>query len=51
MQAVIPRQFLAVYQGTADVGCTFWSPPDEDGTIHDARRAVLETYPDVVGKN
>ncbi len=45
-----PQAILAVYQGTADVGCTFWSPPNEDGTIRDARRAVLETYPDVVEK-
>jgi len=45
-----PQAILAVYQGTADVGCTFWSPPGEDGSIKDARRAVLETYPDVVEK-
>ncbi|MDO9577190.1 MAG: phosphate/phosphite/phosphonate ABC transporter substrate-binding protein [Candidatus Cloacimonadales bacterium] len=45
-----PQAILAVYQGTADVGCTFWSPPDKDGNIRDARRAVLETYPDVVEK-
>ncbi|MBN2017154.1 MAG: phosphate/phosphite/phosphonate ABC transporter substrate-binding protein [Candidatus Cloacimonetes bacterium] len=45
-----PQAILAVYQGTADVGCTFWSPTDENGTIRDARRAVIETYPDIVDK-
>lgn len=45
-----PQAILAVYQGTADVGCTFWSPPGEDGSIKDARRAVIDTYPDVVDK-
>jgi phosphonate transport system substrate-binding protein len=45
-----PQAILAVYQGTADVGCTFWSPPGEDGSIKDARRAVIDTYPDVVEK-
>ncbi|MCF7858427.1 MAG: phosphate/phosphite/phosphonate ABC transporter substrate-binding protein [Candidatus Cloacimonetes bacterium] len=45
-----PQVILAVYQGNADVGCTFWSPIDDQGAIRDARRAVLETYPDVVEK-
>ncbi|MBN2461237.1 MAG: phosphate/phosphite/phosphonate ABC transporter substrate-binding protein [Candidatus Cloacimonetes bacterium] len=45
-----PQAILAVYQGRADVGCTFWSPPGENGEIHDARRAVLDTHPDVVEK-
>jgi len=45
-----PQAILSVYQGTADVGCTFWSPPGENGEIHDARRAVIETYPDIVDK-
>jgi len=45
-----PQAILSVYQGTADVGCTFWSPVDENGDIHDARRAVIETYPDIVDK-
>jgi len=45
-----PQAILAVYQGTADVGCTFWSPPDENGDIRDARRAVIDTYPDIVDK-
>ncbi len=45
-----PQVVLSVYQGTADVGCTFWSPPDENGDIRDARRAVIDTHPDVVDK-
>ncbi len=45
-----PQAILSVYQGTADVGCTFWSPPGENGDIHDARRAVIDTYPDVAEK-
>lgn len=45
-----PQAILAVYQGRADVGCTFWSPEGENGEIHDARRAVIETYPDVTEK-
>ena len=45
-----PQAILSVYQGTADVGCTFWSPPDENGDIRDARRAVIDTYPDIVDK-
>lgn len=44
-----PQAILSVYQGTADVGCTFWAPEGEDGP-RDARRAVLETYPDVMEK-
>ncbi len=45
-----PQAILSVYQGTADVGCTFWSPPDKNGDIRDARRAVIDTYPDIVDK-
>ncbi len=45
-----PQAILAVYQGRVDVGCTFWSPMGEDGEIHDARRAVIDTYPDVIEK-
>jgi len=44
-----PQAILSVYQKTADVGCTFWAPEGEDGP-RDARRAVLETYPDVMEK-
>ncbi|HPR17088.1 MAG TPA: PhnD/SsuA/transferrin family substrate-binding protein, partial [Candidatus Cloacimonadota bacterium] len=39
-----------VYDGKADVACTFWSPADADGSIRDARRSLLETYPDIVEK-
>jgi len=45
-----PQAILAVYQGTADVSCTFWSPPGKDGMVRDARRAVIDTYPDVIKK-
>ena len=45
-----PQVVLSVYQGNADVGCTFWSPKDEDGNIHDARSAVQETFADVEEK-
>ena len=45
-----PQAVLAVYEGTADVGCTYWSPPRSDGSVGDARRAVRETYPDVAEK-
>jgi phosphonate transport system substrate-binding protein len=45
-----PQAVLAVYQGTADVGCTYWSPEDEKGVPQDARNAVNETYPDVFEK-
>ena len=45
-----PQVILAVYQGTADVGCTYWSPEDENGIPQDARNAVLDTYPDVMEK-
>ena len=44
-----PQSILAVYDGKADVGCTFWAPEGEDGP-RDARRAVIETYPDVMEK-
>jgi phosphonate transport system substrate-binding protein len=45
-----PQSILAVYQGRADVGCSFWAPDNEDGTVRDARRAVLQTYPDIMEK-
>jgi len=44
-----PQTILAVYDGKADVGCTFWAPEGDDGP-RDARRAVIETYPDVMEK-
>ena len=45
-----PQAVLAVYQGKADVGCTFWSPEDADGNPMDARKTVLETHDDVLDK-
>ncbi len=44
-----PQSILAVYEGNADVGCTYWSP-DKDGKPQDARTHVLQTYPDVMEK-
>lgn len=38
-----------VYQGQAEVGATFYSPPEE-GVIQDARRLVKTQYPDVEEK-
>jgi len=45
-----PQVVLSVYEGTADVGCTYWSPPAENGEIKDARKRILETHPDVIEK-
>ena len=42
-----PQAIISVYEGNADVGCTFWSPSKEDGRIQDARYTVEDTYPDV----
>lgn len=44
-----PQAVLAVYEGTADVGCTFWSP-EENGVPQDARNSIVETHPDVFEK-
>ncbi len=44
-----PQAVIAVYEGNADVGCTYWSPP-KDGEPQDARLHVLETRPDVMEK-
>jgi phosphonate transport system substrate-binding protein len=44
-----PQAILAVYQGSADVACTYWSPP-QNNLPQDARKAVLETYPDIMEK-
>lgn len=38
-----------IYQGQVDAGATFYSPP-ADGKIEDARRLVLQQYPDVEKK-
>jgi phosphonate transport system substrate-binding protein len=43
-----PAAIMAVYEGKADVGCTFWSPPDAQGAPQDARKTILETKPDVM---
>lgn len=45
-----PQAILSVYQGIADVGCTFWSPEDAEGIPQDARKYVYETYPDIFEK-
>jgi phosphonate transport system substrate-binding protein len=45
-----PQSVLAVYSGRADVGCSFWSPPDSANVPQDARLKLLETYPDVFQK-
>jgi phosphonate transport system substrate-binding protein len=38
-----------MYQKQVDAGATFYSPP-ENGKIEDARRLVLQQYPDVEEK-
>ncbi|MCD4828930.1 MAG: phosphate/phosphite/phosphonate ABC transporter substrate-binding protein [Candidatus Cloacimonetes bacterium] len=45
-----PQSVLAVYQGTADVGCTYWSPVDDEGIPRDARFRLFESHPDVFEK-
>jgi phosphonate transport system substrate-binding protein len=45
-----PQAVLAVYSGQADAGCTYWSPPDQNGVPQDARLKLIETYPDVLEK-
>lgn len=39
-----------VYQGQVDAGATFYSPPEEEEGIQDARRLVKAQYPDVEEK-
>lgn len=41
---------LAVYSGTADVACTYWSPNDPSGKPKDAREKLLSTHPDILEK-
>ncbi len=42
---------LAVYSGTADVACSYWSPNDPNtGMPKDAREKLLETTPDILEK-
>jgi len=43
------QAIIAVLEGNADVACTFWSP-EHNGDPQDARKYVLETYPDVFKK-
>jgi phosphonate transport system substrate-binding protein len=45
-----PACVLAVYQKNVDVGCTFWSPDNNEGVPMDARQKVMETYPDIFEK-
>ncbi len=45
-----PQAILSVYSGTADVACTYWSPPDASGKPKDAREKLLDTRPDVLEK-
>lgn len=45
-----PQAITAVYNGNADVACTYWSPADAQGKPKDAREKLLETYPDVFQK-
>ncbi|MBC7421543.1 MAG: phosphate/phosphite/phosphonate ABC transporter substrate-binding protein [Bdellovibrio sp.] len=40
----------AVYQRQVDAGATFYTPPDDDGSIKDARMLVKTQYPDVYDK-
>ncbi|MCF7919843.1 MAG: phosphate/phosphite/phosphonate ABC transporter substrate-binding protein [Candidatus Cloacimonetes bacterium] len=42
-----PQAILSVYQGRADVGCSYWSPA-ADSIPQDARKAVMDTYPDIM---
>lgn len=42
-----PQVVLAIYEGNADCGATYWSPEGPDGQIRDGRATILETYPDV----
>jgi phosphonate transport system substrate-binding protein len=44
-----PQAILAVYQGSADVGCSYWSPPNNHEP-QDARKSVLATHPDIMEK-
>lgn len=44
-----PAAIISVYEGKADVGCSYWSPP-KDGVPQDARKNVKGTIEDVVEK-
>ncbi len=45
-----PQVVLSVYSSRADVGCTYWSPEDQNGVPQDARLKLIDTYPDVLEK-
>lgn len=38
---------MAVYQRQVDAGAAFYTPPDDDGTIKDARMLVKTQHPDI----
>lgn len=40
----------AVYQRQVDGGATFYTPPDDDGSVKDARMLVKTQFPDVYDK-
>ncbi len=42
-----PIIVTTVLQGSADVGCVYWSPPTPDRPQNDGRRTVLQSQPDV----
>lgn len=42
-----PLIVTAVLQGSADVGCVYWSPPAPGRPENDGRRTVLESHPAV----
>jgi phosphonate transport system substrate-binding protein len=42
-----PQAVLAVYNGDVDAGAAYWSAIRPDGSLGDARRTALESYPDV----
>jgi phosphonate transport system substrate-binding protein len=39
-----------IYQGQVDAGATYYSAPDEEGNIRDARQRVKTQFPDVEEK-
>jgi phosphonate transport system substrate-binding protein len=45
-----PQAVLAVYEGNADCGATYFSPPGPDGVIADGRATALKTHPDAAEK-
>lgn len=45
-----PQAVLAVYEGNADCGATYFSPPGPDGKIADGRATALKAHPDAADK-